>query len=137
MPLRPFAAQHVKRFHKKALKRCEAVDVALPESCHRVRIASKKLRYATEFFASYYPNKAVTRFIGGLSKLQDVLGASNDAAVAGRLLSSLTNVHPDMTEVCAFIRGYQAAVDDSRLTELGKRIRRFSAMKKLRLRGMH
>jgi inorganic triphosphatase YgiF len=133
-PLRKFAAQHIKHFHKKTLRRCESMQIALPESRHRVRIASKRLRYATEFFASYYRGKSVTRFIDKLSKLQDVLGASNDKAVAGRLLVSVGNAHPDMAEICAFIRGYQTALDDSRLTELGKRIRRFSATKKLRLR---
>lgn len=133
MPLRHFAAQHMKRFHKKALKHCEAVQIAMPESRHRVRIASKKLRYTTEFFASYYPDKSVNRFIGRLSKLQDALGASNDTAVAGRLLISLTNAHPDMTEICAFVRGYQTAVDDGHLKELSKRIRRFSTTKTLRL----
>jgi triphosphatase len=135
--LRQFAAAHIRRIHKKAQKRCEAVQITQPESCHRVRIASKKLRYATEFFASYYRDKSVTRFIGKLSKLQDVLGASNDMAVAGRLFSAAASTHPELVEICAFFRGYQAALDDSCRMELGKRIRRFNAMKKLRLRKLH
>jgi CHAD domain-containing protein len=137
VPLCHFAAQHVKRLQKKLLKRCETVQMALPESRHRVRIASKKLRYATEFFASYYLDKRAKRFIGGLAKLQDVLGVSNDMAVAGRLLSSVADAHPELAEMCAFVRGYQAAMDESSLAVLSKRIRRFSSMKKLCLRGTH
>lgn len=132
--LRHFAEQHVRRFHKKALKRCEAMDVALPESRHRVRIASKRLRYATEFFSCYFRHKSASRFATGLADLQDVLGASNDIAVADKLLGQLAQSDPDLSEVCAYIRGYQAAVDDCRLLELGKRIRRFSGLKTLRLR---
>lgn len=53
---------------------------------HRVRIATKKLRYATAFFASLVGDKAQARdhatFAKALEQLQDSLGELNDMAVA-------------------------------------------------------
>ncbi|HSY26080.1 MAG TPA: CHAD domain-containing protein [Burkholderiaceae bacterium] len=132
--LQDFALQHIRHFHKKLLERCVAMDAADVDSRHQVRIGAKRLRYAIDFFASYYPRKSADLFMATLADLQDTLGASNDTAVADRLLHWLAQRHPDLTEICAYIRGYMAATDDCRRLELGKQIRRFSALKKLRLR---
>jgi len=134
--LQDFALQHIQHFHKKLLERCVAMDVADVESRHQVRIGAKRLRYAIDFFASYYPRKSADLFMATLADLQDTLGASNDTAVADRLLRLLAQQHPDLTEICAYIRGYVAAADDCRRLGLGKQIRRFSALKKLRLRAV-
>ncbi|MFZ1412976.1 MAG: CHAD domain-containing protein [Defluviicoccus sp.] len=56
---------------------------------HRLRIQIKKLRYATEFFASLFPRRRLTPFLVTLKTLQDRLGVENDAAVARRLLLRL------------------------------------------------
>lgn len=64
--------------------------LAMPaEERHQVRIAVKKLRYATEFFASLFPHKATRRYIEALSVLQDELGVLNDAATTDILLQHL------------------------------------------------
>ncbi len=64
------------------------------EERHEVRIAVKKLRYATEFFASLFPGKATRSYIEALAQLQDELGVLNDAATTEILLQHLTV--PDM-----------------------------------------
>jgi triphosphatase len=133
--LQDFALQHIRHFHKKLLERCVAMDVADVDSRHQVRIGAKRLRYAIDFFASYYPRKSADLFMATLADLQDTLGASNDTAVADRLLRLLAQRHPDLIESCAYIRGYMAAADDCRRLALGKQVRRFSALKKLRLRA--
>ena len=59
-----------------------------PEERHRLRIALKKLRYATEFFDSGYKKKRTARYLAALKQLQDALGHLNDVAVAERLVGS-------------------------------------------------
>ncbi len=56
---------------------------------HRLRIAVKKLRYATDFFSSLYGRKRVRAFISTLQKLQDGLGYMNDVTVARTLIERL------------------------------------------------
>lgn len=53
---------------------------------HRLRIAVKKFRYAADFFANLYPAKRVRELRRRLSRLQDILGAMNDAATATDLM---------------------------------------------------
>jgi triphosphatase len=55
---------------------------AAPKKLHAVRIAVKKLRYGVEFFGSLYDPCEVERLRSVLAKLQDALGAINDAAAA-------------------------------------------------------
>ena len=56
---------------------------------HALRIAAKKLRYATEFFAPLFPGKRARAYRKALAALQDELGAFNDAAVAPRVAAAL------------------------------------------------
>jgi len=56
---------------------------------HRLRIAVKRLRYLTDVWASLWPQKRSRRYLTQLEKLQQALGALNDAAVAGRTLRQL------------------------------------------------
>jgi triphosphatase len=60
---------------------------------HELRIAAKKLRYASEFFAGLFPSLAShrrqDRFISALRALQDRLGEVQDRAVAPVLLARL------------------------------------------------
>lgn len=56
---------------------------------HAVRIAAKKLRYATEFFAALFPRKRTRAYRDALADLQEILGEWNDAAVAPRIAATL------------------------------------------------
>ncbi|MBI3531772.1 MAG: CHAD domain-containing protein [Burkholderiales bacterium] len=56
---------------------------------HRLRIAVKRLRYLADVWASLWPQKRSRRYLMQLEKLQQALGALNDAAVAGRALRQL------------------------------------------------
>jgi triphosphatase len=70
---------------------------------HRLRIAAKRMRYATEFFASLYKGKRVRPFVGALARLQDVLGKANDAAVAQALLERLQLRHTGLGPEAALL----------------------------------
>src|SRR5262249_51191813 len=66
-----------------------------PGQRYKLRIAAKKLRYASEFFDGLFPGKKTgrrrKRFIAGLKELQTCLGDLNDIVVNKRLSASLVN----------------------------------------------
>ena len=71
------------------------LDKLEPRRRHRLRIRTKKLRYAAEFFAGVFPTKKSTRrrenFVGSLEKLQGALGDLNDIAVHEELSERLAD----------------------------------------------
>jgi CHAD domain-containing protein len=56
---------------------------------HRLRIALKKLRYATEVLAALYPHADRDRFEKRLKRLQDDLGDANDVRVGRNIVADL------------------------------------------------
>ncbi|QTC89591.1 CHAD domain-containing protein [Brevundimonas pondensis] len=53
------------------------------EARHHLRIRTKRLRYAAEFFTDLFPaRRRRARYLKALERLQDTLGALNDLAVA-------------------------------------------------------
>ncbi len=84
-----------------------------PDERHQVRIAAKKLRYGTEFFASLYADKKAKRhreFASALSNIQDALGALNDIATGHELLEGIADSKVDRSVV--FAAGLTAAEGD-------------------------
>ncbi|NEU13734.1 inorganic triphosphatase [Methylobacterium sp. BTF04] len=90
---RDFAADVLDRFRRRIRKSGRHLDRLDAEARHEVRIASKKLRYGSEFFASLYAEKKAHKlhktFVSALSDLQDHLGALNDMATAHTVLAGL------------------------------------------------
>jgi triphosphatase len=78
--LHSFRAQALSDARRRVAKRLRGVDWDDPAKRHRLRIAVKRLRYATDFLGGE------TR---ALEALQDTLGELNDLAVARRLLADL------------------------------------------------
>lgn len=80
--VRRFAAEEISRRRKKVLKLGRHLERLSPVRRHKLRIAGKKLRYATEFFADLFPGKSEAKslhnMIDSLKDLQDALGALND-----------------------------------------------------------
>jgi triphosphatase len=68
---------------------------------HKLRIALKKLRYTADFFAPLYDDGAPKEFLKSLSKMQDVLGALNDVAVARGTLEKLAHGEDDALSFAA------------------------------------
>jgi inorganic triphosphatase YgiF len=89
-PIVEFADHLLAKRHKKALKLGRNFAELAPEERHRLRIALKKLRYATEFFESLYARKRTKPYLKALKELQDALGHLNDVAVADGLTAELT-----------------------------------------------
>lgn len=75
--------------HKTVLKRGRGFETLSAQGRHRLRIAVKKLRYATEFFAGLYRGKRRKPYQRDLAAFQDRLGRLNDIAVAESLIDRL------------------------------------------------
>ena len=88
-PIVEFAAHLLGKRQRKALKRGRQFAQLSAEERHQVRIALKKLRYATEFFQTLYPKKHAKPYLAALKDLQDRLGHLNDVAAAERLIGTL------------------------------------------------
>ncbi|MGH6873033.1 MAG: CHAD domain-containing protein [Rhizomicrobium sp.] len=74
---------------KVARKKARHLKKLSPRKRHALRIALKKLRYTSEFFAPLFADGSARDFLRPLSKMQDVLGALNDVAVARETLARL------------------------------------------------
>lgn len=93
------------------------------EQRHQLRIEIKKLRYATEFFASLFPRRRLNPFLVTLKTLQDRLGVENDAAVARRLLLRLAKERNGrertrLAYAAGLVVGWHAHTADSRQQHL-------------------
>lgn len=108
-PVIGFARQALAASHKRLLKRGHQLNGASPEARHRIRIAAKKARYASEFFQSLFNTGEVRAFVKRLSGLQDGFGRLNDVAVADRLLTTLREKQPALAGSTDYVRGFLAA----------------------------
>jgi CHAD domain-containing protein len=70
-----------------------------PADLHRVRLASKKMRYTLELFRPCYAAAAFGEGMNGLKAVQASLGKVNDAVAASALLSKLMPHSPERKAV--------------------------------------
>jgi inorganic triphosphatase YgiF len=99
VPLRSWARRRIDRLHaqlKVALK-----DSANPESQHRARIFSKRLRYAIEALRPLLPKRQARRWHLQATALQTSIGATRDMQQAAALVARL-EADPGLAE---FLRG--------------------------------
>ena len=89
-PAVAFASKVLRKLRRRIKQRGRDLDHLDDEARHQVRITAKKLRYATGFFQSLYPDKRSRQRFKALTKhleaLQDHLGILNDLATAPALL---------------------------------------------------
>lgn len=86
---RAFASRRLERRARDLDRVGAKLATAGTDERHALRIAAKKLRYATEFFAPLFPRKRSRAYQRALADLQQVLGQYNDAAVAPRLCAGI------------------------------------------------
>jgi CHAD domain-containing protein len=84
-----WAARVLDKLHRQTLKRGRGFRKLDPAGRHKVRVAAKRMRYATDFFEDLYRRKPVRRYADRLRPLQDELGRMNDLATLRRLLADL------------------------------------------------
>lgn len=88
-PIFDFVRDEMSRRTKKLGKKNKKLKKADARTRHKIRINAKKLRYASEFFASIFPSKKATKqrraFAKSLKRLQSSLGDLNDFKVHDEL----------------------------------------------------
>jgi inorganic triphosphatase YgiF len=126
-PVRGLAEQLLQRRHRQLRRRGRGLAQLSDPERHRVRVAAKKLRYAVEFFAGLYPGKAVRPYLSGLTGLQDVLGAFNDAATTLRHAQSLcAHVRDERCrEEAGVLAGWAVAAMSGQLSRLDATWKRY------------
>lgn len=89
-----YAASRLSRWQKKVLKKSRHLENMNPDKRHRLRIATKRLRYAMEYFGSLassrYPGRH-KEILKHLRKAQESLGGLNDAERIRVLMASFPN----------------------------------------------
>ncbi|MBR0552049.1 CHAD domain-containing protein [Stakelama marina] len=91
-PITGFATEALTRARNRLARRARHFSKLAPAKRHRVRIAAKHLRYASDSFASlfeYDHPRRTERFLRTLNRLQKELGKLNDLAVARAMLAEL------------------------------------------------
>ena len=81
-PIGPASAKFLAKRHRKVLKSGTDFSDLPPVGRHIVRIALKKVRYASEFFSALYQEKRTRPYIASMRHLQTALGTANDIATA-------------------------------------------------------
>jgi CHAD domain-containing protein len=79
-----------------------------PRKLHRLRLASKRLRYTLELFRPCYP-PAFEERLDTLRKLQDHLGEVNDAVASAKLLGASLKRQPKLRKFLDDRAAQQAA----------------------------
>lgn len=103
-----FAQRILAEQYAKVLKRGRRFKSLSAAELHRVRLATKRLRYLSEFLLPLFADrKSARKFSRRLAALQEELGAFNDMAVTASLLDGL-GAGPDSAIAAAAIAGWQA-----------------------------
>src|SRR5262245_22445680 len=88
-----YARQELARLRKKVMKKGAELRQLGVAQRHRLRIRAKRLRYATEFFATTFPGEPAagrrSKSLAALKDLQDALGSLNDIATHHELIAGL------------------------------------------------
>lgn len=109
-PARDFAARALDVRLADAHALADGADALQPAARHPLRIALKKLRYAAQTFRSLYPRSDRKAYMAAMSRLQDALGAVNDAVVAQGLSEDASQGEgAEAARAAGFICGYRAA----------------------------
>jgi inorganic triphosphatase YgiF len=107
-PAVDFAQRILSEQYAKVLRRGRRFKSLPAEQLHRVRLATKRLRYLSEFLLPLFADRRSARkFSRRLAGLQEELGAFNDMAVTASLLDGL-GTEPDSAIAAAAIAGWQA-----------------------------
>jgi triphosphatase len=104
IPIEVSAAEQLGRRWKKIRKKAKAITRLDARSRHKLRIQTKKVRYACEFFANL-----------ALEHLQDALGDLNDIVVHEQLIATIGVRRRRASRNRAFAAGLLTGREDARL----------------------
>jgi len=108
-PAHRIMAGHTRRHWRRLRRRAHQAAKTLEEAdLHRTRLAAKRVRYACETAALAEGEPAV-RLATAVGRLQDVLGAHQDAVVLRDWLRRVARRHPGLALAASEMAGIEAA----------------------------
>ncbi len=108
-PAIAFADRTLSALHAKVMKRGRRFKSLSPEERHKLRIAVKKLRYATDFLGPLYrARKIAKRYTAALADLQEELGRYNDMATTRKIVASFAEDPVGRSQAAGAVLGWQA-----------------------------
>jgi CHAD domain-containing protein len=124
LPTEIFAFEQLARRWRKVRKKGRVLARLDARRRHKLRIQTKKLRYAAEFFATLFTTKrAVKRrkqFLPALERLQDGLGDLNDIAVHEKHITAMgvrrRRSNPSRLFAAGLLTGREDARNDAAMT---------------------
>jgi len=124
-PLSDVAPALLRRLFRKARRRAKRFPELAPPQRHKLRIALKHLRYATEFLDGIYDEHKVARFMSRVRPLQDDLGYASDIHAAKALVAELGNGHATLERAGGIVIGWHDRGLAEAETRMLKHVRRF------------
>jgi inorganic triphosphatase YgiF len=119
LPIEMFASEQLARRWRKIRKRGRVLGRLDARRRHQLRIQTKKLRYAAEFFATLFTTRrAVKRckqFLLALERLQDGLGDLNDISVHAKRIAAMGIRHRRAKPSRVFAAGLLTGREDARM----------------------
>jgi inorganic triphosphatase YgiF len=94
-----FAPGAARAGYRRLLRAGRFFAALSPPQRHRVRILGKRLRYGVELLRPALPPPAVDACLASLERLQEAVGAANDAALAQSMIARLTRSAPIREQV--------------------------------------
>lgn len=88
MATRKLAATAIEQRYNSLEKRAAKLDGG-QKTLHRLRTATKKLRYTIELYAPVFPKQATTSWLKQLADLQEHLGLAHDRMMGRKLIATL------------------------------------------------
>jgi triphosphatase len=128
-PVRACATEILAAYHARVLKRGRHLERRTADELHRLRIAVKQLRYATEFFATLFSARGMAALRDRLACLQDILGRINDAAAVHLLLDNAAD-NREFTVAAGIVTGWCEARAATGRAELKVAWRRFRTVRR-------
>ena len=119
MPITVYVVEELRRRWRKLRKKGKRLADLDAHGRHKLRIQTKKLRYAAEFFAALFAKKRAvkrrSRFVSALERLQDALGDLNDIAVHEKRIVAMSDKRRRSNPSRAFAAGLLTGREDARV----------------------
>jgi len=119
VPVEIFAADQLTRRWRKVRKQGKDLARLDVRRRHKLRIKTKKLRYAIDFFGNLFQDKRATKrrekFLNALKGLQDGLGDLNDIAVHEKRMTTMAAARLQTKPHQAFAAGLLTGREDARI----------------------
>jgi inorganic triphosphatase YgiF len=114
-PAIDYAREVLSATQKRVRKRGRNFAELAPADLHRLRVAAKRLRYATEFFSPLFDAGAAREYRAVLARLQDALGSYNDAVKMTQLAERASRDATDASanEARGIVLGWSAGMQDA------------------------